>query len=209
MRSTLLAMIAAMASCCGCAQNTERVVPPPRLTTAQQNFEALWQGSLNVLEDYYFALQRTDRREGVILTEPLTGKHWFEFWRKDSASAFDTAESTLQTIYRQVRVTIRPTAPGAATYQASVEVLVSRLDRDLPEITSTSEAYGHFLLPGYEFERNRHNKSAIIESKLMAEHLQPKNLVQLGRDAKLEAKLSADIRMMAMKKSAELDAQSR
>lgn len=209
MRSTLLAMTAGMAIFCGCAEHTERVIPPPRLTASQQNFEALWQGSLDVLDDYYFTLQRTDRREGIILTQPLTGKHWFEFWRKDSASAYDTAESTLQTIYRQVRVTIRPTAPGAATYQASVEVLVSRLDRDLPEILSTSEAYDLFLLPGYEMERHRSRKSAIMESKLMAENLQPRNLVQLGRDAKLEAKISNDIGAAALKKSYELAAGSR
>lgn len=209
MRPTLLAMTAGLAIFCGCAQNTQRVVPPPSLTPAQQNFEALWQGAIDVLDEYYFTLQRTDRREGVILTQPLTGKHWFEFWRKDSATARDTAESSLQTIFRQVRITIRPTAPGAATYQASVEVLVSRLDRDLPEIRSTSEAYDLFLMPGYDAERHRRHKSAIMESKTMAEHLQANNLVQLGRDANLEAKISGDIRAAAAKKSCELATSSR
>lgn len=188
---TLLSCCLAAASACsslGCAvRYTEPIAAPRQLTPAQRNFEAVWQASRTVLKRYRFQLDRQDRRAGVITTRPMTGMHFFELWRRDAARPVDFSESSLQTLYRTARVTVRPASAGAKTYQAQVEVLLTRSNRPKPQVTSTSEAYSLFTLAGDEKKR----RQLLID--LGADHPPSSQLVPLGHDRALEAKLTAKI----------------
>ncbi len=176
-------LLAAMLMPMGCQPKyTQPVFEPKAMTAQQQNFQQLWQASRKVLIRYHFHIDRQDPRAGVITTWPITGKQIFEVWRKDAARASDSGESTLQTIYRAVELTIRPTANGQ-DYEPIVKVSVSRSDKPIDSIASTSDAYDMFT------KRRKRRK---LTGPQEASHL-----VDLGNDLALEAKLTADIRKEA------------
>lgn len=169
----------------GCANYSVPVGPSKQLTVAERNFETLWQASREVLRKYRFELDREDRRAGFMVTEPMTGKVAGEFWRKDAATGRDLAEGTLQTIYRQAKVTIQPVAGDAEKFRALVEVRTYRSNRQEPQVTSTSDAYDMFRLPGEEGRRKSlldYGKDEVFDA-----------VEALGRDDALEKQLSAEI----------------
>jgi len=185
MRTLSILCIATSVGClAGCRVDyTTPTAPARAVSPAEKNFDAVWQASRQTLRKYHFRLDRQDRRAGVLTTEPLTGMHFFEFWRKDAARPADYSESTLQTIYRTATVTIRPTAPKASTYAAKVDVVLRRSSKAAVHVTSTSEAYGLFRARGKE----RHATDADRQVERMA------HCVELGHDRSLEAKLTRKI----------------
>jgi len=184
-------------SLCSCGRHSKPIGPQRELTIAERNFEITWQASQDILKKYRFELDRLDRREGVIFTEPMVGKHFGEFWRHDDATMRDTVEGTIQTIYRRVVVTIRPTSPGARTWKAMVAVTADRSDKPAPQITTTSEAYNMFVLPGGGEKRGRYlldyGKDELGKAK--------GGIVELGPDKKLAAEIEADISRLVAKRT--------
>lgn len=173
-------LLAAMLMPTGCQPKyTQPVLEPAPQTPEQESFQRLWQAGRHVLISYHFNLDRQDPRAGVMTTWPMTGKQFFELWRKDAAGAISTSESTLQTIYRAVRVTIRPSAGGKG-YEPVVEVLVSRSDKPTDGISSTSEAYDMFT-------KRQKKKNKLTGEQEAAQQ------VELGNDRALEARLARDI----------------
>ena len=197
----LMAAVAA-AGFAGCAKHTLPVAPQEQLTDAQRNFEALWLASREVLQRYDFPLDRQDRRDGVITTLPLTGKQFFEFWRHDAVGQADEAESTIQTLYKRATVRIRPASPKAGTYRAEVVVRVYRSDRPQPQVTSTSEAYSLFRLPGDDGARNMLLDKG--RDEFGRETDESEWIVPLGRDRNLEAIMAMKIDSAAEKHHARL-----
>jgi hypothetical protein len=215
----ILAALAGMWS--GCANYNKPVAPPPPLTGAQGNFEAVWTASQKVLRDYRFDIATESRRDGTIVTSPLVGKQALEFWRKDAVTASELAENTLQTIYRTATVTIRPSDDNPDTYVASVSVEITRSDKPAVTVTSASEAYGLFTITG---ERNpwlkdfgraeNETKDARTERKspiqgLRAGEGQPTTVsgptserwkMSLGRDGPLERQIASEIAFAATRK---------
>jgi CubicO group peptidase (beta-lactamase class C family) len=145
-----IAILAAMAAgCVGCTVNySQPVAPAAAQTLDEKNFDAVWRASLDVLREYRFSVAVEDRREGTIITYPLLGRAYGEFWRKDAVTPSEVAESTLQTIYKTATVTILPASDEPNAYVASVAVEVARSDKPSYEVTSTSEAYGLFTSTG-------------------------------------------------------------
>lgn len=181
--SCLVALPAGLPAGCQLAY-TQPTTQPARLSAAERDFEAVWQASRQTLQGYHFELDRQDRRAGVITTAPLTGMHFFELWRKDAVRPADFGESTVQTIYRTARVTVRPIQADAQTYQARVEVSLHRSDKPAPQVTSTSDAYSLFSLRGGRKGRPQ----PLLEATAGGG---PR--VDLGQDRALEAKLASDI----------------
>ncbi len=165
--------------------------------TGDESFNAVWDAATEVLREYRFAIDRADRRAGVISTFPLLGRHWFEFWRDDAARPGDVLEGSLHTIYRRATVTIRRAEPQAAAgaalgaYLAAVEVRTSRSDRPSPQVTSASEAFEMFLRP-----------EKMVRSVGVGESAEPAAArpVDLGRDENLEEILRVRINALAAKK---------
>ncbi|NLF30171.1 MAG: hypothetical protein GX591_04695 [Planctomycetes bacterium] len=134
----------APAALAGCAPTPPPAAPQPRIAATAEDYQTLIDAVERTLQDYFFTIDLIDRREGLIETLPLTGMGWGEPWRRDAATQWDLAESTLQTIYRQVQVRIVPDAGDA--YSLRVRVAVSRASRPGPRITNVSQAYGLFQL---------------------------------------------------------------
>lgn len=190
----------------GCEVNyTQPIVLPEPMTPQEQNFETVWQGSIQMLSDYGFASDplrggTQDRREGVIRTTPMVGRHWFEFWRKDYAGGFDLAENTLQTIYRQVTIHVKPASSNSAQYVATVEVQSFRSDKTprwQPHDTTT--IYSMFQVPGQATPQHEFVLNETTEPPGTA-------IVPLGRNAELEAKMSADLAKILAHPTAENNA---
>ncbi len=155
-----------------------------------ENFNAMWDAATEVLGKYRFTIDRADRRAGVITTFPMTGRHWFEFWRKDAATPRDVTEGTLQTIYRRVTVNIRRKEAGGKEYLVAVQVHTTRSDLPNPQVTSTSEAYNLFLNPDMPRSASLTGLGGPSGSKS----------VPLGRDENLEEILRQQIHQLAAKK---------
>ena len=197
--AAVLMVVCGAGALCGCVKYTKPVAAAPKLTPAQKNFVALWQGSLDVLRDYGFTVDRQDRREGLITTRPLVGRQWFEFWRKDAATSYDVLEGSLQTVYRTALVRIRVTDPNTDNYQAGVEVVLTRSDKEQSAVKTVSDAYGMFTMPGGE--------DAITRPKLGNTMLatappvpDPNSVVSLATDPVLSRKLADEISYHAGKR---------
>ncbi len=147
LKGLALVTLAAGVLAIGCNYTTP-VGSPIQMTPAQKDYEAIWQASRSVLHDYYFTLDRQDRRAGIISTLPLVGRQFGEFWRKDAASEAELRENALQTIYRTATVTISELPDRSGAYQVTVQVNVARSDRPEPQISSTSDAMGLFAATG-------------------------------------------------------------
>jgi len=62
--------------------------------------------SEDVLSRMGFTVEKADAGKGYIRTRPLRGGQFFEFWRKDNASARLLAESSIHSIQRTVELNI-------------------------------------------------------------------------------------------------------
>ena len=184
--SILLIVLGMAAVLAGCANYTTR--PPEsitQLTPAQKEFEATWRATRQVLRKYNFTLTRQDRRAGVILTEPMVGKYLSEPWRHDAATRRDLAEGTIQKIYRQAKVTVRPIGPGGGDFDADVKVVTFRSNRQELQVSSASEAFSLFDLTDDEDRQRR-----LLD---YGQNAAEDDLVLLGRDSNLEEKITAKI----------------
>ena len=191
-----------------CVRHTEPLRSQEQMTPAERDFDNLWRASQYVLKKHYFTLDIQDRRAGLISTEPMLGKHFFEFWRHDSTTDRDTQESTLQKIYRTAFVTISRGTTEHGAYKPKVIVTIGRSNRGKTRIVSITDAYG---LPmrtfvGREHERPKDSgtlNAAIKKAAKTGQPLQPilsRWLTPLGRDEKLEEKLLYEIADAAAKR---------
>ncbi len=203
MRTTITSVILAglLTSVGACVWHTEPLQPQKSMTPAERNFDNLWQASQYVLKKYHFTLDIQDRRTGLISTEPILGKQFFEFWRHDSSTGRDTSESTLQTIYRTAFVTISPKAMDQQSYKPTVVVTVDRSDMGRTSMVAISDIYRmqfgeRVVRQGLDERKDRVRAKRIQEAirtgqkerPILAEGFKP-----LGRDEKLEKKLHDEI----------------
>lgn len=209
MRTATFALVLAAGCLAGCSW-FKPIVPAP--ATGDAEFNATWEASLAALKEYRFVIDREDRRAGVITTQPMVGRHWFELWRPDAATRFARAEGTLQTIYRQATVIVRrqeETATGQDTrpaetaptetqtapsgdrpggYVAEVIVKTQRSDKPDLQITSTAEAHLMFVAP-----ESLGRSPTLGEPQAQMESEPGSHLVDLGRDEALERRIAARI----------------
>jgi hypothetical protein len=183
----MLTFLLALAGGCGEDYTKPVSLPSEPPSLAQQDFARVWDGSMEVLRQYDFSIAMQIRRQGKIETDPMVGKSFFEFWRKDSASTEDARESTIQKIYRTVKINIEPSSDDPGKFVALVTVEVSRSDRAGAQITSTSEAYDMFVLPNSEAKPS--GRFILDSGKDEAGNLVGGN-TPLGRDRKLEQKIA-------------------
>lgn len=194
--ATLATAVLLAFSLCSCGTYSKPLGTQPELAPAERNFEVTWRASQDVLTKYRFELDRLDRREGVIVTELMVGRQFFELWRHDCVTMRDKAESSLQTIYKRAIVTIRPTSPGASTWKATVVVEVDRSDRPTLQLTTTSDAYDMFVLPGGGEERSKY----LLDYGKDEMGKEKGGMVELDQDKDFAAKIEADISSLVAKR---------
>ncbi len=67
----------------------------PASVEVRGDFEKLWQASEDAAHEFLFKIDRRDKRSGLMTTEPLISKQFWEFWRKDVGTLRDANEATL------------------------------------------------------------------------------------------------------------------
>ena len=172
----------------GCPKYTEPVPRARELSAAEKNFESVWEASMRVLREYRFTPALQDRRSGLIQTQPMTSKHFTEFWRKEATTAEDVLEDSLHTIYRTATVRIVPRDASNEEFDVVVQVDVSRSDRRAPLVTSASQAYELF--------------STSAEERLLVRYEDQTEgpvVVPVARDENLEKILTDEIRTASRK----------
>ncbi len=103
----------------GCALTGLRAVNPNPLVVPSGDFEAVWDETVAVVDDY-FDIASENRLAREIVTQPKLGATLIEPWYGDSVGFSERLESSLQTIRRFAIVTVNE-APGGG-YAVKVEV---------------------------------------------------------------------------------------
>ena len=98
----------------------------PATATAEVRgpFDPLWEACERTARDYLFNIDRRDQRSGLLSTEPLITRQWWEFWRKDAGTFKDTQEATLANIRRTIFFQFKKVSDG--TYSVTPKVLVEK-----------------------------------------------------------------------------------
>lgn len=89
--------------------------------------DALWEAAEQTARRWMFRIDRRDYRGGLLTTEPMVSKQWFELWRKDAGGFDDVAEASLGPIRRSIHFEFTQEPNG--TYSAAPKVLVERMSR--------------------------------------------------------------------------------
>ncbi|HDZ20511.1 hypothetical protein LCGC14_0162740 [marine sediment metagenome] len=129
---------------CGPVLYTKPVLTTEPVTEAQRHFEAHWQAGLEVLRRYQFKIDLQDRRRGLIRTEPMVARQFFEFWRRDATSAYDVAEASLQKVYLIANVQISRVGSDGTDYVSAVRIQRVRSDQIEARTTGTAGDQGSF-----------------------------------------------------------------
>lgn len=99
------------------------------------NYDKLWGACGDVARDELFILDREDYRDGLLTTQPLVSRQFFEIWRPDTGDTHDLIINSLQSIRRTIRFEFEKSSGG---YSATPKVLIERLSQ--PEVRTTTAA---------------------------------------------------------------------
>ncbi|MFP4105128.1 MAG: hypothetical protein ACLFVU_03465 [Phycisphaerae bacterium] len=173
---------------CGEVKYTTPIEEARPATAEERSFQRVWKSTIDVLKDKGFEIDRTDPREGVVTTLPMTSKQWFEFWRDENASRKDLLENSLHTIFRSAEVRLyKADEPGQ--YDLDVQVFVSRSNRQTLMVTSPSEGR-ELYSSGFQGVRSGRLVGHVGVDAATARQ----GVVELGRDEGFEEMLRKEIR---------------
>jgi hypothetical protein len=140
LRSAIVVLIA-LAGGSGCATVTQWLTPGPPATNPllvpSADFETVWKESVAVLDEY-FEIASENRLSQTIVTQPKSGATLLEPWSGDSVDLSERFESTIQTMRRHARITVKP-APGGG-FLVKVEVFKELEDMSKPDRQSMGRA---------------------------------------------------------------------
>ncbi len=156
----------------GCVQQ-KRVEPLGQTCIQGVEKKAVMEAIEDLIFERGFSTEKYDEDMGVVISEPLRGGQWFEFWQKDNVGSFNRAESNLHSIRRLVRFDV-----SSADNRTCVEcrVLQQRLNLPEKETRGSSEISGIFTQSG----------TSMQELEIGEERAEEMEWVELGRDVRLE-----------------------
>ena len=94
-----------------------------------------------ILLDMNFVIEKYDTEKGVIMTRPLRGGQFFEFWRSDNAGADSYSQANLHSLMRTVYVDVTDKF-GLVCVTCQVEVKrLSLPERPIERISQTSSVF--------------------------------------------------------------------
>ncbi|MEN6307342.1 MAG: hypothetical protein ABFD91_06255 [Anaerohalosphaeraceae bacterium] len=158
----------------GCSGQKKQLTQPACFDAV--GTEKLMQVSEKTLLAMQFQIQKFDPENGIIRTHPLRAKQFFEFWRKDNASVYDSAEANLQSLQRTVELSFH-----AEQNRICVECVTAVQRLSLPE--ETIRSYND--APALYTASNRNRQRLEVEP----ERLEQMQWIDLGRDEALEYKI--------------------
>jgi hypothetical protein len=180
--SGVLSLFAIVLAGCGGQRKVEVV---DKICPAGVTREAVFEASEAVLRDLNFSIDKDDPNAGVIITRPLAGGQFFEFWRKDNVGAFEAAESNLQSIRRRAELKVDEEG-GRLCIRCKVNV--ERLSLSRPTEQSV----------GFKYDRITGQRIRLGQMKIQPEGAKMA-WIDLGNDDKLAAVILKEIEAKAIK----------
>jgi hypothetical protein len=100
-----------------------------------RDFTKLWDACERAIQRMLMKVDRRDWRRGLLTSEPMISRQFFELWRNDPPAGIDLAESSLANIRRTVFFEFRREDDG--TFVAAPKVLVERWARVEAKLQAT------------------------------------------------------------------------
>ena len=122
---------------------------PAAVQIVAVDFQRLWDACEEAAREYNFILSRQDYRNGVITTNPLISKQWFEIWRNDVQTGEDLADSSIATYRRTLRFEFERQQDGR--FASTPKVVIERYAQAERPITSSV-----YLRNTFRTQRNYH-----------------------------------------------------
>lgn len=176
--AVLAALVATGMTGCASMSGVRAVAENP-MPIPSADFETVWKAAVTSVDEY-FDIASENRLQGRIITQPKSGATLLEPWEGDSVGFSERFESSLQTIRRHARVTVRPVPTGG--YSVEVEVFKELEDLAQPDRQMAGRAVFNNQFPL--------NRTREIVGPVPA----PQGWVVRGRDPKLEQAILAKIR---------------
>ena len=134
----------------------------------------------DVLAEMHFTIEKADTKNGLIRTKPLPGAQFFEFWRSDNVGIDDALAANIHTIRRIVTIGVNQQGPQM---HLVCQVHAQRLSLPERPVNSSARVYRMF------------SQSSPLLQRLILNPEQARQMtwIDLGRDSRLEAKITRRI----------------
>jgi hypothetical protein len=96
----------------------------PPVAEVRGAFDSLWDASEETARQFLFRIDRRDQRSGLMTTQSMISKQWWEIWRKDAGTFKDTEEATLASIRRTIFFQFKKGSDGS--YTVTPKIVVER-----------------------------------------------------------------------------------
>jgi hypothetical protein len=133
----------------GCSSGPAPEIPPPmpaKLGRASYwyaqpsvasvdsgDYDLLWNTCDYVAHRDLFSMDVEDYREGIMETQPLVSRQFFEFWRPDTGDTHGLIQNSLQATRRTIRFEFTKTTDG---FEVTPKVLIEQLAQSTARVTS-------------------------------------------------------------------------
>ena len=155
---------------------------PVVVRVSAPDFYKLWDACKGELYFRLFPVDREQYRDGILTSEPVVSKQYFELWRTDAVNVHDVAESSVATVRRTIRFEVSKKSDG--TFEMSPKVLVERYQSTERRLTAINQYHESFSAPrAYSDVPDESGEPAV------ADYWYP-----IQRDYALEKDLAASIR---------------
>ena len=194
-KGTLLPMLL-MFILSGCSNQSR--TPTPDRSAARSRFAVTRPAAMEIAEAVltrmYFTIDKFDPNSGVIITRPLPGAQFFEFWRNENIGTKNWINSNLHSIRRTVEINFVPSPAYSVLRKESKElgtqnserrtkisctVKIQRLSMPARQVTSSARAYEMFSRSNPTLQRLQLNPE---QERKMA-------WVDMGTDTELEREI--------------------
>lgn len=138
----------------------------------------------SALTGMQFQIEKSDPQAGQIITRPLRGGQFFEFWRQDNATAAEAAESNLHSLQRTAEVRFEKIGNQICV---NCRVLVHRLSLPDQPIRGMGRVSGLFT-------KSSRREQRLTISKPAAEQAE---WIHIGTDPALEERILKKIEQAA------------
>ena len=181
MKNGFLLVAGVLAALAGGCTRVQMVQAQPVCVEAVSQ-DKLMQACEKMLVRMQFQIEKYDEENGVIRTQPLRGKQFFEFWRSDNAGSFNSAESNLHSLQRTTELTFE-----TQSSRVCVTCVVKTQRLSMPEEPIRGYSGNSSLYTGRQRLELKERQQGEIR------------WADLGHDEALEQKILAKIQSMVRK----------
>jgi len=107
---------------------------PPVASASSPEFQKLWDACKDTARSMQFQIDLENYRDGVLTTQPMVSRQFYEFWRSDVGNTYGLLQSSLGTVRRRIVFEVKQEDSG--DYVAQPKVLVERLAQTPTRVTS-------------------------------------------------------------------------